>query len=269
MTTLDAVRLPARAAAHPRPWSSRRWCDYFRQQRRNLLDIPWQRGAELTTAERDLVAASLPVFQQGEAQEGGHFYRCARDHAAATGDHDYAEAHRLFMDEEKRHGRDLARFLSLAGIPVLTEPSWLARAFCWCGSRGRLEPTLLVILMSEIVAEVYYTALHHATGSTVLRRLCAQILRDEKQHVRFQSERLAILRRGRGPLLLALSAGLDVLLLFGAGVACWCGHRRLLRAGGFGLVRFFREAWHRFRISCSAKTPRPCPPDQGGQTDAD
>jgi hypothetical protein len=264
MTTLDAARTAGRAAARRRPWSSRRWCDYFRRQRDRLLSIPWQCGAGLTAAERDLIAASLPVFQQGEAQEGGHFYRCARDHAAAAGDHDYAEAHRLFMEEEKRHGRDLARFLSLAGIPVLTERSWLTRAFCWCGSRGGLEATLLVILMSEISAEVYYAALRRASGSSVLRRLCAQILRDEQQHVRFQSERLAILRHGRRPWLRALSEAVDVLLLAGAGLACWCGHRRLLRAGGLGFLGFCRAAWHRFRIACRARTPHPLPADEQG-----
>src|SRR5262249_33117764 len=144
------------------------------------------------------------------------------------GDFDYVETHRQFMNEEKRHGRDLAHFLSLAGIPVLCESSWLARGVCWCGSRGGLGPTLLVILMSEVIALVYYAALRRATGSTVLRRLCVQILRDEKQHVRFQSERLAILRRGRSPLLLMLTHAFDALLFAGAVLVCWCGHGRVL-----------------------------------------
>src|SRR5262249_42037453 len=91
---------------HPRPWSSKRWCDYFQRQRQVRLAIPWERGAELTASDRDLIGPSLQVFQQGEAQEGGHFYRCARAYAENSGDLAYAVAHRLFMDEEKRHGSD-------------------------------------------------------------------------------------------------------------------------------------------------------------------
>jgi hypothetical protein len=255
MLTLDAPPRTVRAA-RPRPWSSRRWCDYFRRQRGALLPIPWEYGAELTDAELDWIAASLQVFQQGEAQEGRHFYRCARAYAAASGDRAYAEAHRLFMEEEKRHGRDLARFLALAGVPVLAEQSWLARAFCWWGSRGGLEPTLLVILMSEVIALVYYAAVRRATGSAVLRRLCAQILRDERQHVRFQAERLAILRRDRRGPLLALTHGLDALLFGSAALVCWCGHHRALRAGGLDFGRYARAAWRQFRACRRQKDPR-------------
>jgi hypothetical protein len=254
--------LDVQQPAHPKTkgrwllWSSRRWCGYFRRQRGRLLPIPWRCGADLTRAERDLIAPSLQVFQQGEAQEGRHFYRCAEAHAAASGDADYAKAHRLFMDEETRHGHDLARFLALAGVPALSEQSLLARAFCWFGSRGGLEPTLLVILMSELIALVYYAALRRATGSFLLQRLCTQILRDEKQHVRFQCERLAILRRDRPDLLLDLTRALDVILFVGAGLACWCSHRRVLRAGGLGFIDFWRAAWRRFNTARRLKDPR-------------
>ncbi len=222
--------------------SSARWSRHFGVNGSRLLAVPWERGAELSDGERDLIAGSLAEFQQGEGQEGGHFFRCARHYAERTGDWGYVEAHRLFMAEEGRHARDLARFLDLAGVPLLTERSWLTRGFCWCGSRGGLETTLQIILMSEIMGQVYYAALRRATGSAVLRRLCTQILRDEQAHVRFQCERLALLRRGRGRIALALTHFLD-LALFLAAVGClWCGHRRVLRAGGFGFRAFWREA---------------------------
>ncbi len=244
------------AVACPRPWSSERWCDYFHDQRNALLDIPWERGAELTQAERDLIAGSLREFQQGEGLEGGHFFRCVRDHAERSGDLDYVVAHRLFMAEEQRHARDLARFLALAGIPLLASRSRLNRLFCWCGSRGGIELTVAIIAEVEVVAAVYYAALRKASGSAVLRQLCAQILRDEKQHIRFQSERLAILRRGRPTLLLALTHALDVLLFVAALLVCWCGHRQVLRAGGLDLVRFWRAARSAFRAAAQQKDPR-------------
>jgi hypothetical protein len=249
-------RAPQAARRRLQSWSSRQWCHYFHRQWHRLLRIPWRQGANLTPAERDLILASLRVFQQGEAQEGAHFYRCARSHAEASGDFEYAEAHRLFMAEEKRHGRDLARFLTLAGAPPRAEPSRLTRAFCWCGSRGGLESTLLVILFSEVLAILYYRALRQATGIPLLRRLCDQILRDEKMHVRFQAERLALLRKCRWRWLLALSHGVDRVLFVAATVTVWLGHRRVLRAGGFGLWSYVRQAWQAFHGIARLKDPR-------------
>ena len=163
---------PERRENVRRIWSSSRWTAYFHRNSDNLLSIPWERGAELRGHERDAIAASLQVFQQGEAQEGRHFFRVAREYAEQWGDTDYVAAHRIFMAEERRHGRDLGRFLERAGVPCLVKQSWFAQAFCWCGSRGRLETTLRIILMSEIIAQVYYAAIRAATGSPVLRRLC-------------------------------------------------------------------------------------------------
>jgi hypothetical protein len=239
-----------------RPWSSRRWCGYFRAAEGRLLSIPWQRGAGLAPEERALIAPSLREFQQGEGLEGGHFNRVVHEHAWRTSDAAYLEAHCRFMAEERRHARDLARFLGLAGVPLLTERSWLNRLFCWLGSRGGLELTLAIITMVEVIAQTYYAALRRATRSPVLRRLCAQILRDEKAHVRFQCERLAALRRGRSGWLLALTHWLDAFLFVGAGLACWWGHRRVLRVGGLGFVTFWRRAWRHLRTAAPQKDPR-------------
>ena len=96
MLALDASR-PAERIGPAQPWSSRRWCDYFRQ-RGALLVIPWERGADLTPAERDQIAPSLQVFQQGESHEGGHFYRCARAHAEASGDAEYVTGSTYYVD---------------------------------------------------------------------------------------------------------------------------------------------------------------------------
>ncbi len=256
LTLRDASPVSRSTAGRQALWSSGRWCDHFRSNQLALLRLPWEAGAGLTSAERDQIAPSLQVFQQGEAQEGRHFFRCARNHAESSGDLTYIEAHRLFMDEEKRHGRDLARFLTLAGVSILRKQSALARGFCWFGSRGGLEPTLLVILMSEVIALVYYAALRRATGSVLLRRLCGQILRDEKQHVRFQSERLAILRGDRAAPLLALTHALDRLLFFSALLLSWCCHRRVFRAGGFTFTRSWIAGWSAFRSVARQKDPR-------------
>src|SRR5260370_30933518 len=159
------------------------------------------------------------------------------------------------MGEEKRHARDLARFLGLAGIPLLERRSRWNEAFCWLGSRAGLETTLAIILMVEGIAQTYYTVLRGATRSTGLSRLCDQILRDEKTDVRCQAERLAILRRQRSRWGLFLNSCLDLFLFMGAGLACWLGHHRLLRASGFGFSRFWAAAWTKLRSARRQKNP--------------
>src|SRR3954468_20209171 len=99
------------------PWSSGQWREYFRRNAANLMRIPWELGVPLSTAERDAIAASLQQFQLGESSDGRHFFQLARDHAIASGDHQYLPALRRFIAEEQRHGRDLGRVLDLAGIP--------------------------------------------------------------------------------------------------------------------------------------------------------
>lgn len=247
---------PLKDASPLRPWPAQRWRHYFLRQQGTLLAIPWERSPHLTPEERALVAPSLREFQQGEGLEGGHFFSCVAAYGKETGDMDYVEAHRLFMTEEKRHARDLARFLRQEGIPLLERPSRWNETFCWLGSRGGLETTLAIILMVEVIAQTYYAALRGATRSTVLRRLCEQILRDEKSHVRFQAERLAILRRKRSRLGLFFNHGLDFFMFLGAGLACWMGHRRLLRASGFGFFRFWAEARCKLREAWKQKDPR-------------
>jgi hypothetical protein len=250
---------PPRCVRQPR--SSQQWCAYFIRQTHSLLPIPWEQGPELTPEEHVVVSASLPEFQQGEGLEGGHFFRCVRAYGERSGDWAYVEAHRLFMAEEQRHARDLGRFLDMAGIPLLRRQSRLNKLFRWCGSRGGLELTLAIITMVEVLARTYYAALRNATRSTVLRRICTQIMRDEQSHVRFQCEQLARLRRGRTQWLMALTDALDVLLFVCAGLACWWGHRRLFHAAGLGFVTYWRLSVQKLRSAWRQKEPRTYPGD--------
>jgi hypothetical protein len=237
-----------------RPWRSHEWCRYFRRNATMLLDIPWASGAGLTLAERDAIADSIREFQLGESAEGRHFVRAAKAYAARSGDREYVEAVRLLIGEEQRHARDLARFLQLADVP-LAEATWADSAFRWLRKRAGVEVCISVLVTAEIIAKVYYAALGEATGSPVLRRICEQILRDEVEHVRFQAERLAILRAARPRLLVA---GLHAAHRAMFAVAClvvWRKHARALRAGGYGLGRFWRSAWSEMRQAQGQMTP--------------
>jgi hypothetical protein len=242
----EAMRRPS-----PPPHSSAAWHAYFAARAQTTYPFPWERGAELTAAEREAIAASVQKFQLGESGQGSHFLGCAAAYAVRTGDWDYFEALRLFIREEQRHARDLGRFLELAGVPLLCA-DWSNGWFRWLRKRAGLELIVTVLVSAEVLAKVYYAALRKATGSVLLRRLCEQILRDEVAHVRFQSERLALLRRGRSGWRLAVTRGLQGVLFAGTALVVWRGHRRALRAGGYDFPHFWRSAWREYAAVPSA-----------------
>src|SRR4051794_30829492 len=99
--------------------TSQEWKSYYEHNARSLLDVPWERGAELGDDEIAAIGSSLQAFQAGENSEGHHLFKYAKAYVARTGDDAYVAAIRLFIAEEQRHARDLGRFLQLNKIPLL------------------------------------------------------------------------------------------------------------------------------------------------------
>jgi hypothetical protein len=222
-------------------WTSEEWREYFHRNAASLLAIPWEKGVELTDAERDAVAASMQEFQLGESSEGKHFQGLARTYGQRTGDMEYVYALRLFIAEENRHARDLGRVLDSAGIPRIGH-TWPDAVFRWLRHRAGLELSIAVLVTAEIIAKVYYVALREATASPVLRRVCEQILSDEEYHVRFQCERLAILRARGSRLRVWLKGALQRGFFAGTCRVVWWKHRHALRAGRFTYATFRQSA---------------------------
>jgi len=220
-------------------WTSEEWREYFHKNAASLLEIPWEAGVALGDAERSAIAASVQEFQLGESSEARHFQGLAKEYARRTGDVGYVFALRLFIAEEHRHARDLGRVMDLAGIPRVGY-TWPDAVFRWLRHRAGLELSIGVLVTAEIIAKVYYLALREATASPVLRRLCDQILSDEVLHVRFQCERLAILRAHRSRAMVWFRGALQRWFFAGTCGVVWWKHRHALRAGAFGLRRFRR-----------------------------
>ena len=225
---------------------SAEWLHHFEANQAHLLEIPWHLGPDLSPPARAAVAGSLAEFQRGESSEGRHLLRYAEAYARAWGDPDYVPAIRLFIAEEQRHARDLGRFLTLNGIPLARRSLADAVFRCLRNLLGSLEASIAVLILAEIIAQVYYEALRKATDSAVLRRLCDQIIRDEAFHVRFQAEQLGKLRAGRRRALFAATMLVQRVLFAGTCAVVWCFHARAFRRGGFGQVDFRRSAWHHF-----------------------
>jgi hypothetical protein len=179
------------------PSTSVAWRELFEGNAKRPCAIPWERGADLDRHARSAVSRSIQEFQRGESSEGKHLYHYAERYANVTGDYDYLYALRLFIAEEHRHARDLARFLQLNGIPLIRH-TLADSVFRRLRNLFRsLEVSIAVLVTAELFAQVYYAALRGATGSTVLRQLCERILEDEERHVQFQTWQLARLRARR------------------------------------------------------------------------
>ena len=222
-----------------------------------LLEIPWHLGGDLTPEEARAIARSVKEFQAGESSEGRHLIRNARRYAERSGDHEYVAAIRLFIAEEQRHARDLARVLTSNGIP-LVRTTLTDRVFRWLRGLGSsLEVSIAVLITAEIIAEVYYAALREATRSRVLRRLCDQILQDEVEHVRFQAEHLARLRRARRSGARAATMAMQRLLFLGTIGVVWVFHSSVLRRAELGWKDWWKSCWRTFERAFATPTGSP------------
>jgi hypothetical protein len=237
------------------PRSSAQWREYFRRNAASLLPIPWELGVTLMEAERAAIAASVQQFQLGESSDGDEFIARGREYARISGDAQYLPALRRFIAEEQRHGRDLGRFMDLAGIPRIRR-AWADTVFRWLRHTSGLERSIMVLVTAEVIAQVYYDALRDATRSVVLRQLCNQILRDEAEHVRFQCERLAILRRDRVRWIIHLKQAIHRAFMTVTCLVFWLKHGSAVRTGGYGLFAFLRSVRRHFRHALIRADPR-------------
>ncbi len=204
---------------------------------------------------RLLSRESLKEFQAGESSEGKHLLRYAQEYAQRTGDQEYIPAVRLFIAEEQRHARDLGRFLTINNIPLVpTTPTdrvfrKLRHLF------GGLEISIAVLITAEIIAKVYYAALHEATRSVILRKLCDQILHDEWRHVQFQADQLARLRVGRGWFGMAATMGLQRFLYLGTTLVVWPFHGKAIRRSGLSFWGWWQSCWREFSEAFAVPSP--------------
>jgi hypothetical protein len=241
-------------SSHAELGASAAWVEHFKRSLLRSDIVSGTTPVELSPAEVDAIAASVQEFQLGESSEGRHLITAGYRYAAVSGDYAYVTALRLFIAEENRHAQELGRFLDLAGMPCVSA-SWPDAVFRILRRRAGLELSIVVLVTAEIIAKVYYAALRDATGSPVLRRLCEQILRDERHHVHFQSQRVALLRTHRSRLSILVRVGLHRFLLAGTCVVVWRKHGRAMRAGGFGFGRFWRATWREMNDAIADMDP--------------
>lgn len=209
----------------------RAWIRYFEQ---NQWPAFGDSAARLNPGERDLIRKSIRQFQLGEGSDGYTFLGLGREFAAETGEPDYVRSLELFVAEEQRHSRILGHFMDLEGIPRQTKDA-ADSLFRMVRQMWGHECMIVVLVSAECVAVPYYSALHDATGSPLLRTICRQILRDEAMHLKYQGQTLARLAQGRGFWLTSLTQAAQKAAVFAASLMVFTQHRGFFRAVGWEL----------------------------------
>jgi len=125
-------------------------------------------------------------------------------------------------------------------IPLING-HWVDHVFRWLRNTGGIQNTVNILLIAEIIAKVYYKALHHATGSVLLKRICLQILSDEEEHIRFQCDMLKIFHNRQSWLTNLIIRNFQVFLMTGTTLIVWWFHRRVLKRGGYYFGKYFFE----------------------------
>lgn len=220
------------------------WVEYFYQNAREPI-FPWGDRTRLSGAERLAVIASIQQFQLGEAGTGGRMLERAQRFSRATGDLGLVAALKLFVREEQRHSKILARFLQMENAPCLRK-HWVDSVFRWFRGVAGLELCLKVLATAEVLARPYYAALRDATSSPLLRSICERIFDEEGAHLRFQAFALSRFQQRHSRLTKALEKTCHVGLLTCTAALVWMEHQSVFRAAGRTFRRFWKETWQEF-----------------------
>jgi hypothetical protein len=217
------------------------WAVLFSSRTEGRELLPWTHPRALTHSERRLVSGFIQQFQLGEGSDGSGLIRRGRTSRLAKLDPNFIPSLELFIKEEQRHSRHLADFLQREGVELLHQ-HWVDGVFRRLRKFAGLELCLRVLVMAEIVAVPYYTALERATGSALLRCICTNILMDEGDHLRFQAENLRGLQSSRRSIP-SMELGFWRVFQLATLLVVWREHGQVLRAGGYG--------WNSFRKECA------------------
>lgn len=221
------------------------WCDHFLRNRLAANDLAWDDSYRLSARESAAISASIQQFQLGEGSSGKRLLARGAEFAAHTGDLRFLSALRLFVREEQRHSRYLARFMRQQDI-CRTANHWVDRAFRGFRHLAGLELSLRVLCTAEIIAVPYYRALAVATKSPLLRAICLRILSDEADHLRYQSWMMAKLNRQRPITLQRVFETIHQFFLFGTCCIVWREHGRVFRAARYSFSKFVSESFVEF-----------------------
>ena len=212
------------------------WKEYFLRNQSHFKDIDFSGDDILSEKERAVVYTSLQQFQRGENSEGKHLFSFAKNNP----DPEYLPCISLFIREEQSHARVLGAYMDKHHIPKIKN-HWVDGVFRWLRKMTNLENTIRVLLTAEIIAKVYYRALHDATKSILLKKICRQILEDEDQHIAFQCFTLQPFYQDKALWRKTAVRASHLILMTGTIVVVWWHHKKVFRKGGYSFRQFFSD----------------------------
>lgn len=228
--------------------SSEFWLNHF--QENALIDpINWEQNEEISLREKEVLIPSLQVFQLGTTSDGSRLLEAAHKYADRHQDQQYVQVVRLFIQEENKHGDVLRRYLQRVGEVPKTKDLGDTLFRKIRGLNGNMEIWTITALIVESAAQVYFEAVSQTTRCPLLKDVCAHIALDEKEHIRFQRERLSIIYNRKSSWKKAAASFIYHLHFKLTYRAIWLGHAAVFKTGGFTYDRFRRLMHQKFNTS--------------------
>jgi len=213
--------------------------------------IAWTAPPILSGHARRAFVHSFQRFELGEGGEGTRLLSLA----AAAGDPTYTKALRRLVQEEQKHSALFERGLRHLDAPTLGS-HWSDAAFTWLRHQLGLRTEIGLFLIAESVAMGYFIALAESAPDPVLRGIGRRIAEDERNHIRFQIDRLRVgFRYTPAPLRLVIGLGWTVIAA-GAAAVLVVDHRGALRACGIAPLQYWGRAMRSFRVAARSALAR-------------
>jgi hypothetical protein len=210
---------------------SKNWIEHFKA---NALPqrVNWDLSPNITEQEISTILASLQAWQLGETSEGKNLIMASTKYAQSIGDPFYVDAVMLFIKGEQKHGENLGRYLDSIGKPRIKK-DWgdsLFRKVRYFNTS--MEMWTIAVIVVESTAQIFYQALKDATGCTLLKQICDDILIDEEYHINFQTERLATIFDHIPISEKHMRRYFYKPFFYATATLVWFAHKRVFRAGG-------------------------------------
>ncbi|WP_167041154.1 ferritin-like domain-containing protein [Salinibacterium sp. ZJ454] len=232
------------------------WLTHFRSNpaRQLMIEagIDWDAPSPLDARTRRAFVRSFQRFELGESGDGERLLA----KASAAGDPTYLAALELLVVEEQKHSALFRRGLDHLGAPTLSS-HWSDAAFTTLRRALGLRTELALFLIAETVAMGYFVALAEHAPDPVLRGIGRRISTDERDHIRFQIDRLRVgFRRMPGPARVVVGLCWGVIAV-GAATVITVDHRAALRACGLSPLDYWGRALRQFRRAAQSVLTRP------------
>jgi hypothetical protein len=220
--------------------NSTQWLSYFEANKhRPSPDTP-PVLTPLPPALQGPLVQALQCFQLGEAG-GGRLTEQARRSTDPALDDALKAAIGLYVLEEGRHGRELARLLHAMGASTIKEHAseWLfARSRGFMGLRAKMA----VIAVAEVVGSTFYNTLAARVPCPHVTEVARTAAADEDRHLEFQRDYfrrvLSVTHFIYRPVLAMTLSIWFLSVLMGAIASVAFGQRKLFVALGMGPFSF-------------------------------